>query len=124
MCKVGKIILKVFAILAAIAGVVAAVYYWNLDQKLLDWFYKKTEWFKSLRARGEDMADYADVDVASGDLLNNNKKTSVSFCSRMFFIGCIAITCPCSSEQRPQQRSPPASSRYPRRSDSERRPQT
>ena len=42
MCKVGKIILKVFAILAAIAGVVAAVYYWNLDQKLLDWFYKKT----------------------------------------------------------------------------------
>ena len=57
-----------FAILAAIAGVVAAVYYWNLDQKLLDWFYKKTEWFKSLRARGEDMADYADVDVASGDL--------------------------------------------------------
>ena len=66
MCKVGKIILKVFAILAAIAGVVAAVYY--LDQKLLDWFYKKTEWFKSLRARGEDMADYADVDVASGDL--------------------------------------------------------
>ena len=43
MCKVGKIILKVFAILAAIAGVVAAVYYWNLDQKLLDWFYKKTE---------------------------------------------------------------------------------
>ena len=43
-------------------------YYWNLDQKLLDWFYKKTEWFKSLRARGEDMADYADVDVASGDL--------------------------------------------------------
>ena len=68
MCKVGKIILKVFAILAAIAGVVAAVYYWNLDQTLLDWFYKKTEWFKSLRARGEDMADYADVDVASGDL--------------------------------------------------------
>lgn len=68
MCKVGKIILKVFAILAAIAGVVAAVYYWNLDQKLLDWFYKKTAWFKSLRARGEDMADYADVDVASGDL--------------------------------------------------------
>lgn len=68
MCKVGKIILKVFAILAAIAGVVAAVYYWNLDQKLLDWFYKKKEWFKSLRARGEDMADYADVDVASGDL--------------------------------------------------------
>ena len=68
MCKVGKIILKVFAILAAIAGVVAAEYYWNLDQKLLDWFYKKTEWFKSLRARGEDMADYADVDVASGDL--------------------------------------------------------
>ena len=68
MCKVGKIILKVFAILAAIAGVVAAVYSWNLDQKLLDWFYKKTEWFKSLRARGEDMADYADVDVASGDL--------------------------------------------------------
>ena len=68
MCKVGKIILKVFAILAAIAGVVAPVYYWNLDQKLLDWFYKKTEWFKSLRARGEDMADYADVDVASGDL--------------------------------------------------------
>ena len=68
MCKVGKIILKVFAILAAIAGVVAAVYYWNLDQKLLDRFYKKTEWFKSLRARGEDMADYADVDVASGDL--------------------------------------------------------
>lgn len=68
MCKVGKMILKVFAILAAIAGVVAAVYYWNLDQKLLDWFYKKTEWFKSLRAMGEDMADYADVDVASGDL--------------------------------------------------------
>ena len=64
MCKVGKIILKVFAILAAIAGVVAAVYYWNLDQKLLDWFYKKTEWFKSLRARGEDMADYADVDLS------------------------------------------------------------
>ena len=39
MCKVGKIILKVFAILAAIAGVVAAVYYWNLDQKLLSWAY-------------------------------------------------------------------------------------
>ena len=36
MCKVGKMILKVFAILAAIAGVVAAVYYWNLDQKLLE----------------------------------------------------------------------------------------
>ena len=32
MCKVGKMILKVFAILAAIAGVVAAVYYWNLDR--------------------------------------------------------------------------------------------
>ena len=68
MCKVGKIILKVFAILAAIAGVVAAVYYWNLDQKLLDWFYKKKEWFTSLRAKDEDMADYADVDVAAGDL--------------------------------------------------------
>ena len=68
MCKAGKIILKVFAILAAIAGVVAAVYYWNLDQKLLDWFHKKAEWFKSLCAKDEDMADYADVDTVAEDL--------------------------------------------------------
>lgn len=59
MCKTGKIILKVIAILAAIAGVVAAVYYWNLDQRLLDWLHEKKEWFKSLRS-GDDMSDYAD----------------------------------------------------------------
>ena len=59
MCKTGKIILKVIAILAAIAGVVAAVYYWNLDQRLLDWLHERKEWFKSLRG-GDVMSDYAD----------------------------------------------------------------
>ena len=59
MCKTGKIILKVFAILAAIAGVVAAIYNWNLDQRLLDWLHEKKEWFQSLRA-DEDAADYMD----------------------------------------------------------------
>ena len=59
MCKTGKIILKVIAILAAIAGVVAAVYYWNLDQRLLDWLHERKVWFKSLRG-GDDMSDYAD----------------------------------------------------------------
>ena len=68
MKKFWKAFGKIAGILTAVIGVLFVVYFWNLDQKLLDWFYKKTEWFKSLRARGEDMADYADVDVASGDL--------------------------------------------------------
>ena len=68
MKKFWKVFGKIAGILTAVIGVLFVVYFWNLDQKLLDWFYKKTEWFKSLRARGEDMADYADVDVASGDL--------------------------------------------------------
>ena len=38
--------------------------------------------------------------------------------------GASAITCPCSSARRPQRRSPPASSRCPRRSGSERHPRT
>ena len=41
MCKVLKVLFKIVAILAAIAGVLFAVYFWNLDQKLLGWAYKQ-----------------------------------------------------------------------------------
>jgi len=39
MGKVIKIILKIAAILTAVIGVLFAVYFWNLDQKLLGWAY-------------------------------------------------------------------------------------
>ncbi len=39
MCKVLKCILKLVRILAAAVGVLFAVYFWNLDQKLLGWAY-------------------------------------------------------------------------------------
>lgn len=37
--KVLKILLKICSILAAIIGALFAVYFWNLDQKLLGWAY-------------------------------------------------------------------------------------
>ncbi len=39
MSKVLKVVLKIAAILSAIVGVLFAVYFWNLDQKLLGWAY-------------------------------------------------------------------------------------
>ena len=37
--KVLKLLLKLLSILAAVLGVLFAVYFWNLDQKLLGWAY-------------------------------------------------------------------------------------
>lgn len=39
MCKACKIIMKILGILSAILGVLFAIYFWNLDQKLLGWCY-------------------------------------------------------------------------------------
>ena len=41
MSKVLKVVLKIAAILSAIVGVLFAVYFWNLDQKVLGWAYKQ-----------------------------------------------------------------------------------
>ena len=37
--KVLKLLLKLCSILAGVMGVLFAVYFWNLDQKLLGWAY-------------------------------------------------------------------------------------
>lgn len=39
MCKVFKVLWKIALILFAVVGVLFAVYFWNLDQKLLGWAY-------------------------------------------------------------------------------------
>ena len=39
MCKAFKIIFKIIAILFAALFSLFAVYFWNLDQKLLGWAY-------------------------------------------------------------------------------------
>ena len=39
MCKFCKVIFKLIGIAAAAVGVLFAVYFWNLDQKLLGWAY-------------------------------------------------------------------------------------
>ena len=40
MFRFGKVFLRVFSIVAAVAGVLSVIYFWNLDQKLMDWAYK------------------------------------------------------------------------------------
>ena len=35
MCRFGKVFLRVFSIVAAVAGVLSVIYFWNLDQKLM-----------------------------------------------------------------------------------------
>ena len=37
--KVFKVIWKIALILSAVVGVLFAVYFWNLDQKVLGWAY-------------------------------------------------------------------------------------
>ena len=37
--KVLKLLLKLLSIFAGVMGVLFAVYFWNLDQKLLGWAY-------------------------------------------------------------------------------------
>ena len=37
--KVLKLLMKLLSILAGVMGVLFAVYFWNLDQKLLGWAY-------------------------------------------------------------------------------------
>ena len=37
--KVLKLLLKLLSILTGVMGVLFAVYFWNLDQKLLGWAY-------------------------------------------------------------------------------------
>ena len=37
--KVLKLLLKLISILAGVMGILFAVYFWNLDQKLLGWAY-------------------------------------------------------------------------------------
>lgn len=39
MCKFCKVVFKIFAILFGVVGLLFAVYFWNLDQKLLGWAY-------------------------------------------------------------------------------------
>jgi len=39
MGKVLKVFLKIALILSAVVGVLFAVYFWNLDQKVLGWAY-------------------------------------------------------------------------------------
>ena len=41
MCKVFELIKKIVLILVAVVGVLFVVYFWNLDQKLLGWAYKR-----------------------------------------------------------------------------------
>ena len=41
MCKFCKVIFKIIAVLVGIVGGLFAVYFWNLDQKLLGWVYKR-----------------------------------------------------------------------------------
>ena len=46
MKKSWKTLLLVTVVLAAIAGLLFAVYYWNLDQKLLAWAHTQIERIK------------------------------------------------------------------------------
>ena len=39
MRKLCKVLFKLAGILSAVVGVLFAVYFWNLDQKLLGWAY-------------------------------------------------------------------------------------
>lgn len=41
MKKIGKVLLKICKIFAIVVGVLFVVYFWNLDQKLMGWAYKK-----------------------------------------------------------------------------------
>jgi hypothetical protein len=41
MGKVFKILWKICLILAAVIGVLFVVYFWNLDQKLMEWAYRR-----------------------------------------------------------------------------------
>ncbi len=39
--KIGQVSLKVLKVLGRILGVLFVVYFWNLDEKLMAWLYKK-----------------------------------------------------------------------------------
>ena len=39
MSKAIKIIMKILGIASVVVGVLFAIYFWNLDQKLLGWCY-------------------------------------------------------------------------------------
>ena len=41
MVKLAKVLLKIILILVVVVGVLFVVYFWNLDQKLLGWAYKR-----------------------------------------------------------------------------------
>ena len=41
MCRSRKIILNVLLLLAILCGGLFVIYLWNLDQKVLEWFYKQ-----------------------------------------------------------------------------------
>ena len=36
-----KIIWKIFKVLSAVVGILFVVYFWNLDQKLMEWAYRR-----------------------------------------------------------------------------------
>lgn len=37
----GKIFFKIIRILLAVTGLLFVVYFWNLDQKLMEWAYRR-----------------------------------------------------------------------------------
>lgn len=41
MAKLAKILLKLLKVLGIVVGVLFAVYFWNLDQKVLGWAYQQ-----------------------------------------------------------------------------------
>lgn len=52
MCKCSKMFFKVLSILSAVAGVVFVVYFWNLDQKLLNWVYRQVNTLSDRKKAG------------------------------------------------------------------------
>ena len=41
MAKLAKALLKLLKVLGIVVGVLFVVYFWNLDQKLMEWAYRR-----------------------------------------------------------------------------------
>ena len=41
MAKLAKVLFKLLKILGIVVGVLFVVYFWNLDQKLMEWAYRR-----------------------------------------------------------------------------------
>ena len=41
MAKIVKLLLTIIKVLVIVVGVLFVVYFWNLDQKLMEWAYRR-----------------------------------------------------------------------------------